>query len=48
MEVGGERHAPTALPPGKRPDTDCMGDWVKPRAGLEGYGKSRPHRDSIP
>ena len=48
MEVGGQRYAPTALPPGKRPGIHCIGDWVGPRAGLDGYGKSRPHRDSIP
>jgi len=46
--VGGQRHAPAALPPGKRPDTHCIGGWVGPRAGLDGFGKSRPHRDSIP
>ena len=23
--VGGQRHAPTALPPGKRPGTHCIG-----------------------
>ena len=28
--------------------THCTEDWVDPRAGLDGYGKSRPHRDSIP
>ena len=28
--------------------TRCIGDWVGPRAGLDGSGKSRPHRDSIP
>jgi hypothetical protein len=28
--VGGQRHAPAALPPGKRPDTVV---WVDPRAG---------------
>jgi hypothetical protein len=48
MEVGGQRHAPAALPPGKRPGTHCTGGWVGPTAGLDGYGKSRPHRDSIP
>jgi len=32
MEVGGQRHAPTALPPGKRPGTHCIGGWV----GLQG------------
>jgi hypothetical protein len=48
MSVGGLRHAPAVLPPGKRSDTHFIGDWVRPRAGLDGYGKSRPHRDSIP
>jgi hypothetical protein len=24
------------------------GGWVGPAAGLDGYGKSRPHRDLIP
>jgi len=26
--VGGQRHAPAALPPGKWPDTHCIGGWV--------------------
>jgi hypothetical protein len=43
MGVGGQRHAPAALPA-----TNCTGGWVGPRAGLDGCGKSRPHRDSIP
>ena len=34
--VGGQRHAPAALPPGKRPGTLCIGGWVGPRAGLNG------------
>jgi len=42
MGVGGQRHAPAALPPGKRPDTYCIGGWVGPRAGLDGCGKSHP------
>jgi len=29
-------------------DTHCIGGWVGPRAGLDGCGKSRHHRDSIP
>jgi hypothetical protein len=45
MEVGGQLHAPAALPPGKRPGTHCTGGWVGPRAGLDGCGKCRPHRD---
>jgi hypothetical protein len=42
MWVGGQRHVPAALPPGKRPGTHCVGGWMSPRAGLDGYGKSRP------
>ena len=45
MRVGGQLHAPTALAPGKRPGTHCIGGWVDPRTGLDGCGKSRPHRD---
>jgi hypothetical protein len=48
MRVGGQLHALAALPPGKRPGTNCIGGWVGPRASLDGCGKSRPHRDSIP
>jgi hypothetical protein len=40
MEVGGQRHAPAALPAGKRPGTHCVGGWVGPKAGLDGCGKS--------
>jgi hypothetical protein len=35
MGVGGKRHAPTALPPGKRPGTYCIEGWVGPRTGAE-------------
>jgi hypothetical protein len=42
MKVGGQRHAPTALPPGKRPGTHFIGGCVGPRAGLDGCVKSRP------
>ena len=45
--VDGQRHAPAALPPG-RPGNHCIGDWVGPRTGLDGCGKSLPHRKSIP
>ena len=37
--VGGQCHAPAALPPGKRPGTQCTGGRVGPRAGLNGCGK---------
>jgi hypothetical protein len=42
MEVGGHRHTPAALAPGKRPSTHCIGGWVGPRTGLTGSGKSCP------
>jgi len=42
MGVGGQRHAPAALPPGKRPGTHFVGSWVGTRARLDGCGKSRP------
>jgi hypothetical protein len=38
--VGGQRHAPAALPPGKRPGTHCTGGWLGPRADLDECGKS--------
>ena len=34
--------------PGERPSTHCTRGWVGPRAGMDRYGKSRPHQDSIP
>jgi hypothetical protein len=34
--------------PRERPVTHYIGGWVGPRAGLDGCGKSRFHRDSIP
>jgi hypothetical protein len=39
MGVGGQRHAPTALRPGKRSGTHCIVGWMGPRAGLDGCGK---------
>jgi hypothetical protein len=47
MEVCGQRHAPAALPPGKRHGTYCTGGWVDPRASLDECEKPHPHRDSI-
>ena len=40
-------HAPTALPTGKETRNHCTAGWLGPRAGLDGCGKSCPHRDSI-
>ena len=48
LGIGGQHHAPAALPPGKRPGTYCKGGWVGPRAGLDRCGKFGFHRDSIP
>jgi hypothetical protein len=39
---------PRALYPQERPVTPCIGGWVGSRAGLDGCGRSRLHRDSIP
>ena len=39
---------PRPLYPRERPGTHCIGIWLGPRAGLDGCGKSCPHRDSIP
>ena len=45
--VGGQRHAPDALPPWKT-RYPLYRSWVSPRADLDGCEKSRYHRDSIP
>jgi hypothetical protein len=45
MGVGSQRHAPATLPPGKSLGTHCIGGWVGLRAGPDGCGKTRPHRD---
>jgi hypothetical protein len=42
MGVGGQRHAPVALPQGKWPRTHYIEACVCPRAGLDGCGKPRP------
>jgi hypothetical protein len=39
---------PRPFYPRERHGTNCIGGWVGPRAGLDGCGKSRLHRDSIP
>ena len=43
--VGGQRHAPVTLPPGKRLGTCCTGGWL---GGSGEVRKISPHRDSIP
>ena len=46
--VGGQRHSPTGLPPGKKLGTHSRGGRVDPRASLNGCGKSPQHRDFVP
>jgi len=38
MGVGGQGHAPAALPPGKRVGTHFTEGWVRPRTDLDGCG----------
>jgi hypothetical protein len=45
--VGGQCNAPAVLPLGKT-GTHFIRGWLGPTAGLDGCGKSRPHRYSIP
>ena len=42
MEVSGQSDAPTALFPGRRPGTHCIGGWVGPRSCMDVYGNSPP------
>ena len=35
--VGVQRHVHAALPPRERPGTHCIGGWLRPRAGLDGF-----------
>jgi hypothetical protein len=42
MEVGGQRHALTALPLGERLVTHFVGGWVGPGVGKDGCRQSRP------
>jgi len=39
MWVGGQHHAPAALPLRNRPSEHCVGGWVGFRAGLDGCRK---------
>jgi hypothetical protein len=46
MRVGGQRHAPAALPVGKRRVSHCTGGWMGLRHTLDRYEKHRPHQGS--
>ena len=48
MENRSQGHAPAALPPGKGKRTHFTAGWASLGAGLDGCGKSRRHRHSIP
>jgi len=48
MVVSGQLRSPAARYSCERTGTDFTGGWKGLRAGLERWGKSRPHRDSIP
>ena len=48
MGVGWQTPRPGRFTPGERAGTHCIAGWVSPRAGLDGFGKPRPHGDSIP
>jgi hypothetical protein len=48
MEVDGQHHASAALSLGEGPSVHGLGGWVGPRGDLNGRGKSRLGRDSIP
>jgi len=39
MVVGGQGHAPVALPPGMKPGTHCTGGWVGHGTSLNGSQK---------
>jgi len=47
MGMGGQRHVPATLSPGKRTGTHCIGGRVGPRTGLHVYRIPRSHRNSI-
>ena len=47
-EGGWSASRPGPFTPGERPGTHRIGGWVGPRASLDGCGKSRLHRVSIP
>jgi hypothetical protein len=48
MGVGGQGHAPAALPSVKTPGTHCTEGWVGLRVSLDGCGIYGSFRDSIP
>jgi hypothetical protein len=45
MEVSGQLHTLTALPPGKNPHSRFIGGYVGPRAGLDVVVKSKSNHN---
>ena len=48
MGGGCSRPRPGRFTPREGPGTHCRVGWMGPWVGLDGYGKSRLYRDSIP
>jgi len=46
--MSGQQYAPAALYPREKSGTHFTRGWVGPRTVVNGGGKSRPYRDSIP
>jgi hypothetical protein len=46
--VGGQCHAPAALPRGKSPGSHRTGGWVGPRAGVEGCATDPEFEEAFP
>jgi hypothetical protein len=44
--MGGQSHAPAALPSGMNPYTHCTGDWVDIEISVEGCRKCCLHQDA--
>jgi hypothetical protein len=45
MEVGGQLHAPAALPPGKSPIIHWIGDWMDPKTIPDAVIKRKHYND---
>ena len=45
MGIGGQSHTPASFPLGKGAGSHHVSDWVGPRVGLDGCGKSYLQRD---
>jgi hypothetical protein len=48
MRVGGQNYVLATVPPERKYFTHYEGGCVGQRAGIDAYGISRSHRDSLP